>query len=479
MWDWIRGALGMRKPEPAPSASEATEETAEAPATTEAAEASSSAPKVAKANDAAVEDKPKKRKKKKQKRRQRKQPPGWFKEDPVEVKGPTIPKPSPKPEPAAPRSLLPAEAAESPKPKREPEPEEAEAPAPRPAPAPKPAPAPAPVAANDGPNRPSPKQRDQATLAWIVVPKLEALLTELDESIADAEAPRDKLVAARSRLVREWRALKPIPPSDRDRLEAAYGEHLAKVTARIDAMVDPKVEEEKKHIAMREALIENAEGLVGLPDLRAAISQAKALQKQWRDAPRVARDVAKAQTTRFRTVMDAVFARRDEEQAARLVRLEAFADSAEALSRSDDPEKAAEAIKRLQAQWKEVGGVRGEKGDAVWTRFRTAADAVFEGRRAKREAMHAESLRARQDLIEQANRLADEGVEDPDAVIRDLQRRWRQTGHVPRESADAIWTSFKGALDRIRNPPAMDPSALGDGQETLKFNPFAGIDRDG
>ncbi|MEM6931390.1 MAG: DUF349 domain-containing protein, partial [Myxococcota bacterium] len=341
--------------------------------------------------------------------------------------------------------------------------------------APSPAPDEASPATPDRPSRPSPRQRDQAMLAWIVVPKLEALLTELDDVLKDGEAPRDTLVNARSRLVREWRALKPIPASDLDRLNAAYDESLANVTRRIDATVDPRKEEEKAHLAMRETMIEAASGLVSHPDLKLAIKQAKALQREWRDAPRVARDIAKKQNERFRAAMDAVFARREQEEAERLVKLEAFVDSAEALSRSPDPEKAADAMKRLQAQWKETGGVRGEKGDAVWTRFRAAADAVFERRQASRARMHAQNLEVRQALIDEANGLADEGVEDADAVIRDLQRRWRQTGHVPRENADTLWNEFKAALDRIRNPPAMDPTVLGDGQEGLSFNPFAGI----
>jgi len=36
--------------------------------------------------------------------------------------------------------------------------------------------------------------------------------------------------------------------------------------------------------------------------------------------------------------------------------------------------------------------------------------------------------------------------------------------------------SAQPACDRIRNPPALDPSTLGDGQDGLAFNPFAGIE---
>jgi len=482
VWDWIRGALGMERPAPQ---GETTAPEAETPAKGVAPKPEESKPEESKASERPE----RKRKKRKKKRKQRKQPPGWHRDERIEGPDPRIPRKVVTDE--RPASLLPPDpATEEPPPAVEESPPAVEEPAPAAAaseereapPDREPERAAAPAPAADEPARSSPRQRDQATLAWIVVPKFEALLAELDETLADSGASRDALVTARARFVREWRALKPIPASDAARLDAAHDEKLAEVTRRIDATVDPRVEEDKAKVAMRETMIEAAAGLVELPDLKAAIQQAKALQREWRDAPRVERDVAKEQNVRFRAAMDAVFARREEEEAERLVKLEAFVDSAEALSRSEDPERAAEAMKRLQQQWKATGGVRGEKGDEVWTRFRAAADAVFERRRLKREEMHAQSLAARQDLIEEANRLADEGVEDADHTIRDLQRRWRQTGHVPRESADQLWTAFKAACDRIRNPPAMDPTDLGDGQEGLSFNPFAGIegpDQDG
>ncbi len=513
MWDWIRGALGMRSPTPE---SEAPPSKSDRDATQpEGASSASSERKAEKGPPKQAGKRPQSKAAKKKRRRsrdapkkpnrpKRKQPPGWAKEDRADGPSPRVPPRRPV-EPAAPPSLLPPEGAvepESPPPALEPPPPEvASAPSPNdevhsaeagplpgpevtePAPDAAAAPAEPSVPASGGDDeasapRASRRQREQATLAWIVVPKFEGLITEMQEVLKDAEADRDTLVNARARFVREWRALQPVPSSDAERLDAAYSEALAEVTRRIDATIDPRIEEEAKHVAMRETMIQAAMGLVELGDLKTAIRHAKDLQKEWRDAPRVDRDVAKDQNTRFRAAMDAVFARREQEEAERLVKLEAFVDAAEALTRSDDAERAAEAMKRLQAQWKETGGVRGEKGDAVWTRFRTAADRVFERRQEEREKMHARNLEVRQALIDEANGLADEGVEDADAVIRDLQRRWRQTGHVPREASDALWTAFRGALERIRNPPAMDPTALGDGQEGLSFNPFAGIDRD-
>ena len=286
------------------------------------------------------------------------------------------------------------------------------------------------------------------------------------------------MVKARARLMREWKALMPARGSEAEALQGEFDAQLQQLRTRINALPDPRAEEEATHVAARDALIAQGEALADEADLKAAIAKAKELQRQWRDAPRVSRDVGRAQSGRFKAAMDAVFARREVENEARLVKLNAYADSAEALTRSPDPFQAAEAMKQLQSQWKSTGGVRGEAGDAVWTRFRAAADQVFERRRATLEEQQSASIAAREALIAEAEAAARDAVGDPEEFVRNLQQRWRKLKPAPRERSDALWNSFRAAIDQIRNPPALSPDELGDGQDALRFSPFAGIKTD-
>lgn len=324
--------------------------------------------------------------------------------------------------------------------------------------------------------RPSRRLQERDTLAWVLVPKLEALLRQVDDALASPSTDRPALIGARNRFERDWTALSPVPPDQAERLLEAYAERQQQLAQRIAALPDPGAEEEARHLAERAALVVEAEQLAnwGAPtfDLHAAVARAKVLQRQWRDAGRVSREALSEFGPRFKAAIDAVFARREDDRAGKVHQLQGFVDQAEVLARSKDPAKAAEAMKQLQARWKSIGGVRGEDGDALWTRFRAAADQVFARRKAAYEDVAAGSVAAREALIAQASALAEEGVEDPDEAIRQLQGKWRRLAPAPREQADALWTRFKASLDRLRSPPPVDAAALGEGG-ALRFSPFA------
>lgn len=315
--------------------------------------------------------------------------------------------------------------------------------------------------------------REKDTLTWVVLPKFEALLRQVDDALANPSAERSALVSARSRFEREWRALLPLPRSEAERLDGEYRARRDRLVERIGALPDPRAEEEARHLAERAALVVEAEQLANF-DLHAAIAKARTLQRAWRDAGRVSKEAMGEFGPRFKAAMDAVYARRDDDRVGKVQRLQALVDQAEVLGRSKDPVKAAEAMKQLQAKWKETGGIRGEQGDALWTRFRAAADAVFAQRKATFEQKDSEAVAAREALIAQANALAAEGVEDADETIRNLNAKWRRLPMPPRDKADALWAEFKAACDRLRSPPPIAAEALGDAG-ALRFNPFAAL----
>lgn len=489
MWDWIRDVMGTvapptesspaslrratpeARPSPAPSPSpEDSPPSSDAPASRKRRKKDGK-PAKAKRRARRERDPAAPRKPKKPNKAKKRRPPGWSGADPSPAAA-AAPAPAEAPPPRS--SLLPRPPAppEPPPPvglaQRSEDTERPDTPTPR-------------TRRREAPTgapRSDRRSPGQETLAWIVVGKLEALLEQVDGTLADADAPRDQLVNAKKRFLREWRALRPVPRSEEARLGPAYDERLAALDARIAALPDPKAEEEVRNVHAREMLIAEAAGLAAQPDLKAAIGRAKELQKRWRDSPRVSREAARGLSDRFKAAVDAVFARREADRTERLQALQPLVTSAEALTRAPDPVLAAEAMKRLQAQWKEIGGVPGPAGDAVWTSFRAAADQVFEARRAHYETEQAANVAAREALIAEAVRLAGDGVEDPDEVVRGLHRRWKKIGRVPRDQADALWASFREACDTLRNPPALLPEELGDGQDTLRFNPFAGIGDD-
>src|SRR5206468_4396347 len=124
-------------------------------------------------------------------------------------------------------------------------------------------------------------------------------------------------------------------------------------------------------------------------------------------------------------------AQRKEVWSANQARKEALCARAEELAESRDWDKAAAELRRLQTDWKTIGPVRRSKSEALWQRFRAAADRFFE-RYKRRDAIELESRQAdRESLITELEGLFPaDGAEAPADLlekVRSLRTRWNQS----------------------------------------------------
>ena len=134
---------------------------------------------------------------------------------------------------------------------------------------------------------------------------------------------------------------------------------------------------------------------------------------------------------------------------------EALCARAEELAESRDWERAASELRRLQAEWKNVGPVRRTKSEALWQRFRSAADRFFE-RYKRRDEIEIESRQADREAlaVELESFLPAEGTvtePPPDLLekVRSLRTRWNQSTTAVRQGADPLSARFMSAMERV------------------------------
>jgi hypothetical protein len=182
----------------------------------------------------------------------------------------------------------------------------------------------------------------------------------------------------------------------------------------------------------KEELCVQAEAESDSTDWRATAETMKGLQAAWKDVgPVGSRDLEDQLWTRFRAATQAFFERRgssfaerDRDEADNLRRKEELCVAAEALAVAADPVAATEEAKALQAEWKTIGPVRRDRGDALWGRFRAACDRIFENavnERARRQV--AWSLKMREALERKEEQLArlEEAISHDEATVQ----RWQ------------------------------------------------------
>ena len=113
----------------------------------------------------------------------------------------------------------------------------------------------------------------------------------------------------------------------------------------------------------------------------------------------------------------------------------AACDKVEALADSNQWNKTAEAIKKIQADWKEIGPVPQKHAKAIWHRFRTPCDQFFKRRKEQLDRLKQErdsNSKKKIQLCEQVEALADSTDWDETAKrIKQLQAEWKQVGPVP------------------------------------------------
>ncbi|SFN59528.1 DUF349 domain-containing protein [Dokdonella immobilis] len=212
------------------------------------------------------------------------------------------------------------------------------------------------------------------------------LIAQARTDAAAEEPDLRALPNLRRQLADALRGLDRVDPRERKNLAAEIKAALALVDERVSAR-NATVE------AAKAALTDRATALGEVADTRTAISQARDLQKLWQKAGNGKRSRDQAQWKTFRSAIDAVFARADNERVERSAQERKALESAaglcaelEALAIGDaQPERAA--VQRIESAWRELSPADA----ALRQRFQSAQSRLAElGRRIEKQRHRAQ-----------------------------------------------------------------------------------------
>ena len=281
----------------------------------------------------------------------------------------------------------------------------------------------------------------------------------------DLEKPDDMEKAARELhdIQERWKQAAEAPRAQAQTLWHRYRQAADPIQAKARDFFAARASERESNLKMKLALCERAEALAESTDWIKTAEEMKKLQAEWQESGPVPRPDTRVVWKRFRDACDRFFTRRNEDLAQRKevwsanqARKEALCARAEELAESRDWDKAASELRRLQAEWKTVGPVRRTKSEALWQRFRTAADRFFD-RYKRRDEIEVESRQADREAlaVELEAFLPADGAEAvaPPAnlleTVRSLRTRWNQSTTAVRQGADPLSARFMSAMERV------------------------------
>lgn len=250
-----------------------------------------------------------------------------------------------------------------------------------------------------------------------------------------------------------------------DGLKAAGAERKA-------ALAEARKAAVAKAVAERTVIVEKAEALAASlgdsTNWRNTADQFRALFDEWqahqRTSIRIDRAQADALWKRFSTARTTFnqsrrkwAQNRDAERAQAKKLKEAIIKEAEEIKDSTDWVATSRKFNSLMDRWKKAGRAGRNDDDALWTRFRAAADTFFNARQADRDQISSserENLAKKEELLKQAEALLP--VKDAKAAkqarqaLNRIQDEWDQIGYVPRGDVHRIESRLDDVEKQIK-----------------------------
>ena len=185
-----------------------------------------------------------------------------------------------------------------------------------------------------------------------------------------------------------------------------------------------------------------------------------ALQNKWKTIGFAPQKMNVKIFERFRHACDDFFKKKGEFFKAlkegmneNLEKKKALCEKAEALKDSTDWKATADALTKLQKEWKTIGPVAKKYSDAVWKRFITACDYFFDQKNkatSSQRSVEVENMEKKKALIEKLASI-DENMDTDEAstLVRELMKEWNSIGHVPFKEKDKLYKQYHGLIDQL------------------------------
>lgn len=299
------------------------------------------------------------------------------------------------------------------------------------------------------------EKEENLKLKYQIIEEIKALINK-EESI-------NKTFQDFRYLQRRWRETGLVPQNKMKNLWDTYHFHVENFYNYIKINQELRDLDLKKNLETKIELCERTEELLLEPNAVNAFNILQKFHEEWREIGPVPVDHKdsiwerfKAATLKINKKYHEYFETRKDEQKSNLEAKIALCEKAEEIIASEisTPNEWDEASKQLveiQKVWRTIGFVLRKDNNKVYDRFRKACDKFFEAKREfyyKTKDLKQNNLKLKTDLCIEAEAMKDStdwGKTSKDFI--DIQKRWKETGPVPKKYSESLWNRFRTACD--------------------------------
>lgn len=284
---------------------------------------------------------------------------------------------------------------------------------------------------------------------------------------AEALTQENDVIGALNKLQalhQEWKEIGPVSKNLREEIWNRFRDASTIIRKRHQEYFENRKAQEEENLQKKTQLCEQAEAIEtdGLNTFAQWDTETKKileLQATWKTIGFAPAKQNNQIFERFRVACDRFFTQKNEffhnvkeSLEENLKKKTALVEQAEALKDSTEWKKTTDMLIELQKQWKQIGAVPRKVSDQLWKRFTSACDTFFEAKsqaNAGQRAEQQENLKTKQGIIEQLKTLLEESEESASQKVRELQKQWNETGHVPMREKDKIYEDYHATVDAL------------------------------
>lgn len=280
-----------------------------------------------------------------------------------------------------------------------------------------------------------------------------------------AQVSNRDLEAQLHALQDEWEEIGPVLNEDWETMKVAYWDAVRSIYDKINEhyeaqrqVLKANIDAKKKLItALQERLTELATWN-NFKDWETQTAFILDLQAQWKTIGAGGRKENEAVYAEFRALCDTFFNAKkafnkvkDAASSEIANQKKALIEKALAISTSQDWKNTADALKKLQRQWQELGSAGQRFENKLWKEFRAACNVFFDARQAhfgQQDAENETNLAAKRALIDELEKLSlPTDKQEALAKLRALQQQFNEIGPVGIRERQNTYEAFKKHMD--------------------------------
>ncbi len=302
------------------------------------------------------------------------------------------------------------------------------------------------------------------------------------EALAEMEDLKSAIVQLND-LHDEYKHIGPVPKDDQEDLWQRFKAASDAIYARRKVYFDGLKVEFEANLVKKQELISEVEAFLSFSSDRITEWNAKTkelleLQKRWEAIGGVPREKAKEINRAFWNSFKKFFSHKNQffkslegQREENLAKKEELIQRAEELKESSEWDSAAQKLKNLQAEWKEVGPVPEKSRKETYDRFKAACDHFFNRRRDQNKEKfkeYDENLSLKLQICDQIEAISGQSEVNLDEVY-DLIDNYTSIGFVPKNAIKKSKKRFDDAMAALLSTEAIEEGDLADLKSHIEF----------